>query len=397
MPRASEGDIVTSAATTTTWTATDLDLMGQALARARRASGRVAPNPAVGAVIVQVGEIVSSGETQPPPGPHAEAVALREAGQRAAGATLYVTLEPCAHHGRTLPCVDAIIEAGVSRVVVGTLDPHPLVNGQGVERLRRAGITVEVGCREAEAAEQIAGFVSRELQGRPRTIVKYAMTLDGRIATVSGHSRWISGPESRQRVHQLRDRVDAILVGIGTALSDDPQLTTRIPDDIAGYGGSHHPLRVVLDSQLRLPPDARMLADATPGRTRIYTTSSASTAAQRCLEAAGAEVVRLDGDDGRVDLAAMLQDLATQGINDLLIEGGATVIGALFDQGLADRLMVFVAPKLVGGRAAPGPIAGHGVATMPEAWTLADRQITNVGEDLLIEGRVIRSQEASDV
>lgn len=382
-----------STSTSSTWTDADVHFMGLAMEQGQSALGRVAPNPGVGAIVVRDGKVVGSGATQPPPGQHGEKGSLAEAGELAKGATMYATLEPCSHYGRTPPCTDVIIAAGIARVVVGVVDPYPEVNGRGIAQLREAGITVDVGCRADEITDQIAGFISRVMQGRPRTILKYAMTLDGRIATAAGNSRWISGPESRQYVHQLRDRSDAILVGIGTALADDPQLTTRIPDDLAGYGGVHHPLRVVLDSQLRLPPKATMLAEETPGQTLIYTLAGAPIERKLSLEAAGAQVVRVGGTDGRVALTEVMTDLAERGINDVLIEGGASVFGDFFDQGLADDLKVFIAPKLVGGCDAPGPVGGPGVQAMADAWQLERVRISQLGSDLLVEGHVVRDGE----
>lgn len=363
--------------------------MDLALEQARSALGRVSPNPAVGAVLVRDGRIVGVGATQPPPGPHAEVVALRDAGDLARGADLYVTLEPCSHYGRTPPCADAIIAAGVKRVITATGDPHPNVNGNGFAKLRAAGIEVETGLAADEARQIIGGFISRDQTGRPRTTAKYAMTLDGRIATRTGHSRWVSGPESRQDVHVRRDRADAILVGIGTLLADDPQLTTRLPDELAGYGGPHHPLRVILDRQARTPVTTRMLADETPGDTLIFTSADAPQKNVEALRNAGADVVVLED----VNPLAALQTLGERGINDLFIEGGGTVLGAFFDAGLVDRLAVYVAPVIVGGSDAPSPVAGAGVATMPEGWRLVDRRVRQLGDDICIEGRVTREAD----
>lgn len=376
--------MIAAGQTETTWTETDRELMDLALHQARTALGRVAPNPAVGAVLVRDGQIVGLGATQPPPGPHAEAVALRAAGDLARGADLYVTLEPCSHHGRTPPCADAIIAAGVRRVVAATGDPHPLVDGGGFAKLRAAGIQGEAGLRSDEALEIIGGFVTRIKTGRPRTTAKYAMTLDGRIATRTGHSRWVSGPESRKDVHIRRDRSDAILVGIGTLLADDPQLTTRLPNDLAGYGGSHHPLRIVLDSQARTPVNARMLSSETLGQTIIFASEQAPFARVKALREVGTEVVLLE----QVAAEAVLQCLGQRGINDLFIEGGGTVLGAFFDAGLIDRVCVYVAPSIVGGVGATAPVGGEGVATMPAAWKIVDRTVTTLGDDLLIQGRV---------
>jgi diaminohydroxyphosphoribosylaminopyrimidine deaminase / 5-amino-6-(5-phosphoribosylamino)uracil reductase len=362
--------------------------MDLALDQARSALGRVSPNPAVGAVLVSDGQVVGQGATQPPPGAHAEVMALRQAGDQACGADMYVTLEPCSHFGRTPPCVDAIIAAGVKRVVAATGDPHPQVDGGGFAKLRAAGIAVDVGLGADEAREIIGGFVSRIETGRPRTTVKYAMTLDGRIATRSGHSRWVSGPESRQDVHVRRDRCDGILVGIGTLLADDPQLTTRLPDDLSGYGGAHHPLRVVLDRKARTPVTARILSPETPGETVIFVSDLAPPKRVAALRHAGADVVALEDVTPRM----VLQHLGERGINDLLIEGGGAVLGAFFDAGLVDRVAIYVAPVIVGGSDAMSPVAGTGVATMPEAWQLVDRRVTRIGDDICIEGRVTRDQ-----
>jgi diaminohydroxyphosphoribosylaminopyrimidine deaminase / 5-amino-6-(5-phosphoribosylamino)uracil reductase len=380
--------VTATSESTTTWNATDRRFMDLALEQARSALGRVSPNPAVGALLVRDGQVVGQGATQPPPGEHAEIMALRQAGDQARGADMYVTLEPCSHFGRTPPCADAIIATGVKRVVAAVQDPHPQVDGGGFDKLGRAGIAVEVGLMAEDAREIISGFVSRIETGRPRTTVKYAMTLDGRIATRSGHSRWVSGPESRQDVHIRRDRCDAILVGIGTLLADDPQLTTRLPDELSGYGGAHHPLRVVLDRQARTPVNARMLAPETPGDTLIFTSEQAPEERVDALRQAGAEVALLD----EVTPQKLLQHLGERGINDLLIEGGGTVIGTFFDAGLVDRVVIYIAPVIVGGADAASPVAGDGVATMPEAWQLVDRRVRQLGDDICIEGTVVAGE-----
>jgi diaminohydroxyphosphoribosylaminopyrimidine deaminase/5-amino-6-(5-phosphoribosylamino)uracil reductase len=368
------------------WTAATV-FMGHALAEARSALGRVAPNPAVGALIVRSGEILGRGATQPPPGRHAEIVALELAGEAARGAELYVTLEPCSHFGRTPPCTEAVIAAGIRRVVIGMLDPDPRVNGAGVRRLREPGIEVETGCREVEARELIAGFVSRITSGRPRCIVKYAMTLDGKIATHTGHSRWISGPESRELSHVLRDRVDAIMAGSGTITGDNPRLTTRLPEHLTGYGGSHHPRRIVIDSRLRTPPGADVLAREDGGPPIIYCTAASPEDAARMLAERGAEIHRVPARDRHVDLEAVLRDLGERGVNELFVEGGGGLIGALFDARLVDIVVAFIAPLFVGG-SGPSPVAGNGVETMPEAWRLEDRRIRQCGGDIMIAGRV---------
>jgi len=361
--------------------------IAEALRLARRALGRTAPNPAVGAVVAHGAAVVGRGATCPPGGPHAEAVALAEAGAAAVGATLYVTLEPCAHHGRTPPCADAVVAAGITRCVVAVGDPFPRVDGAGLARLRAGGVAVEVGLGAAEATALNAGFFTRVRTGRPLVVAKYAMTLDGRIATRTGHSRWVSGTTSRRVAHVLRDRADAVMVGAGTVRADDPALTTRLPTALAGDGGPHHPLRVVVDGRGTSPLGARLFDPALPGRTLVATTGAAPAAWREALAARGIAEVAL-GDGPTVDLGGLLDHLGGLGLNTVLVEGGGRLHGALFDAGLVDRVAAFVAPVLVGGAAAPGPIGGRGVATMPEGWRLARVAVRRLGRDLLVEGDV---------
>lgn len=368
--------------------ATDLNWMRRALDLAASARGRVAPNPAVGAVLVRDGRLVGEGATEPPPGAHAEIVALRQAGALARGATLYVTLEPCAHYGRTPPCVDALLAAGITRAVVALRDPYPAVNGQGLRRLAAAGVRVELGLAAAAAAALNAGFLKRVHCGLPEVTAKFAVSLDGKIATHTGHARWITGAEARREGHRLRDTHDAIMVGVGTLLADDPLLTTRLPPEDCGAGGPHHPLRVVVDSQARTPPRAAMLQPDVPGRTLIATTRFAPPERIAALRAVGAEVVTLPHHGGRVDLHALLRCLAARGINSVLVEGGGTLLGALFDAGLIDRAVAFIAPVMVGGRDAPGPLGGEGVTTMDAARRLREVEVRQVGSDLMVQGRV---------
>lgn len=368
--------------------ASDLDWMRRALDLAASVRGRVAPNPAVGAVLVRDGHLVGEGATEAPPGAHAEIVALRQAGDRARGATLYVTLEPCAHYGRTPPCVDALLAAGIARAVVALRDPYPAVNGRGLRRLAAAGVRVELGLAAGPAAALNAGFLKRVRRSLPEVTAKFAASLDGKIATHTGHSRWITGAEARQEGHRLRDTHDAIMVGVGTVLADDPLLTTRLPPEICGVGGPHHPLRVVVDSQARTPADAAMLQPHVPGRTLIATTEAAPAGRVAALSAAGAEVVTVPDRCGRVDLHALLCCLATRGVNSVLVEGGGTLLGALFDAGLIDRTVAFIAPVMIGGRDAPGPLGGEGVVTMDTARRLREVEVRQVGCDLMVQGRV---------
>lgn len=355
--------------------------MALALAEAERAE-HVSPNPAVGCVIVADGAVVGRGFTQPPGSAHAEVMALREAGARARGATAYVTLEPCCHWGRTPPCTDAFIAAGVAAVVCATIDPDPRVRGQGLARLRGSGIAVHVGDGAALARRQLAAYFVQRLTGRPLVTVKFAASLDGRIATRTGDAKWISGAAARERTLRERARLDAILVGVGTVLHDDPQLTARSAD---GVLLPHQPLRVVLDSGGRTPAAAQVLDGSAP--TLVATTDRAPAAWRAAIRARGAAVVELPADaEGRVDLARLLDELGQRDVLTLLVEGGATVHGAFFDAGLVDRVQAIVAPLVVGGRAAPTAVGGLGAGRLSEAWRLRSPTIEQVGEDVLISG-----------
>jgi diaminohydroxyphosphoribosylaminopyrimidine deaminase/5-amino-6-(5-phosphoribosylamino)uracil reductase len=360
----------------------DKTFMQEALLLARRGTGATSPNPMVGAVVVAGGRIVGRGYHPRAGDPHAEIFALRDAAEQCRGATLYVTLEPCDHWGRTPPCTDAIIEAGVSRVVAAMLDPDPHVGGRGLHRLEAAGIKTDVGVAESDARRLNEAYVKHRTVGLPFVMAKWAMTLDGKIATRTGESRWISGDASRALSHQLRAAADAIVVGVGTVLRDDPALTARAP------GAVRSPWRVVLDSTLRIPSSARVLApDGTP--VVIATTTRAAAPARRALEEKGVEVVIADGADGRVDLGALLRHLGERGVLSLLVEGGGTVHGAFMDAGLVDKVLIFIAPYIVGGPA-PGPVAGTGVEMLTRAWRLESITVRQVEQDVMIEGYVSR-------
>lgn len=357
----------------------------RALELADLALGRCSPNPAVGAVLVRDGVIVGEGYTQPPGGAHAEVMALRQAGEQARGAALYVSLEPCCHHGRTPPCTDALIAAGVREVHAAMLDPNPLVNGRGIEALRQAGIAVHLGERAEEAARLNEGFIKYVRTGLPFVTVKYAMTLDGKSATQGGDSRWISSEASRTRVHRLRERADAILTGIGTVLADDPQLTVRLPAEARRPGPPHQPLRVVVDSRGRIPATARLLQDEYAARTIIATTEETATCLRQTLAGTPAEVLPLPAQGGRVDLAALMQELGRRGVLNVLVEAGGTLVAALLEHRLVDRLLVFVAPKISGGACAPSPVGGAGVARMADALAISIDRVERIGSDILIE------------
>lgn len=355
----------------------DSQWMAQALRLAERGLNTTSPNPRVGCVLVRDGDIVGSGWHLRAGEPHAEVHALREAGDAARGSTAYVTLEPCSHHGRTPPCADALIAAGIARVVVAMQDPNPLVAGQGIAKLCAAGIAVESGLMEAAARELNVGFNARMTRGTPWLRSKIAMSLDGCTALANGESQWITGAAARMDVQHWRARSCAVLTGIGTVLADDPQLNVREIET------ERQPLRVVLDSRLRMPPDARMLKQH---GVLIYT---ATPDAQKiaALEQAGATVCVLPDRNGQVDLSAMLNDLAQRGCNEVLVEAGSTLNGALLQAGLVDELVLYVAPQLLGD-AARG-IAQLGVLTSLDQRVDLDWQdMRQVGKDLRITAKI---------
>ena len=354
--------------------------MQRALELARQALGNASPNPSVGAVLVRDGRIVGEGVTQPAGGPHAEAVVIAQAGEKARGATLYVTLEPCNYHGRTPPCVPMIVQAGVAEVHVATLDPNPRVDGRGVAALEAAGVRVLVGEDEAKAQKLMEAHFTWITTGMPFVTAKYAMSLDGKTATASGDSRWVSGAESRRLVHRMRATCDAIMVGIGTVLRDDPQLTAR---DEADRPLDRQPLRVVVDSHGWLPDGARLLG--APGRT-LLAVAEASPEREESLRNAGAEVLAFPATDGRVDLRSLLQHLGGREVTGLLVEGGGTLLASLFRQGMVDKVCAFVAPVLIGGRDAPTPWDGTGHDTLADAPRLERVTTERLGDDMMVVG-----------
>ena len=358
----------------------DVQYMQQALALAREGLGFVSPNPLVGCVIVKDGELVGRGYHQRFGGPHAEVHALQGAGARAHGAVLYVNLEPCSHTGKTPPCADAVIESGVRRVVVALRDPNPLVAGRGLSRIEEAGIAVTVGVCEAEARKLNEAFCKYILTGRPFVTLKSAITLDGKIATCTGASQWITGELARQEGHRLRHAADAILVGVGTVVQDDPQLTTRLQDR-----QGVNPLRVIVDSTLRLPLQAQVTDVAADRRTLVATTARASEVQCERLRTRGVEVVCLPAyDDGRVDLEALLRYLGEQGIASVLVEGGATLSASLLRRRLADKVLFFVAPKIIGGDGISA-VGACGVEAMEQVISLRDMVGQRLGQDFLLE------------
>jgi diaminohydroxyphosphoribosylaminopyrimidine deaminase / 5-amino-6-(5-phosphoribosylamino)uracil reductase len=347
-------------------TESDARFMALALRLGERALGRAWPNPAVGCVVVLDGRIVGRGWTQPGGRPHAEVEALQRAGERALGATAYVGLEPCAHYGQTPPCTMALLHAGIRRVVVATTDPDPRVNGKGLAQLRQAGVEVGEGVLRAEAEALNAGFFLRIRDGRPLVTLKLATSLDARIATRTGASKWITGEQARARGHLLRACHDAILIGSGTALADDPSLTCRLPGREACS-----PVRVVMDGRLRLPEGSVLARTAREVPTWVVTRPGPPAAAANALRAAGVRLIEVEADaEGRPGPAAALTALAAAGITRVLIEGGAALASALLAAGLVDRLVWFQAPLLIGGDGLPA-IAGLGVEALDRALRLA--------------------------
>ena len=361
----------------------DASHMRAALALARRGLGNVWPNPAVGCVIVRPdrggGRVVGRGWTAPGGRPHAEAQALAEAGERARGAVAYVTLEPCSHHGRTPPCADALMRAGITRCVIAAGDPDARVNGRGIARLREAGIAVEVGPLAEEAEALQAGFLTRVREGRPMVTLKLATTLDGRIATHTGESKWITGPEARRAAHALRGQHDAVLAGVGTVLADAPELTCRIP----GYR-KNPDLRVVVDSRLRTPATARLVATAAAVPTWFLHRADADAGQATALQKAGARLVEVAEAEQGIDLATGLQALGAAGLTRVLVEGGARVAGPLLRAGLVDRIAWFHAPGVMGGDGWPAAQA-FGTAALSDMPRFRRVDWRPVGDDMLTE------------
>ena len=355
----------------------DEKMMKRAIVLARRGLGRTAPNPAVGCVIVKDGAIVGEGWHKKAGTPHAEVHALRLAGEKAHGADVYVTLEPCAHFGKTPPCADALKAAKVARVFVGMVDPNPKVCGKGVLLLRSAGIEVVSPFLEGRCRMLNEPFIKHVSTGLPFVVLKSAMTLDGKIATVSRDSKWITGDKSRLYVHKLRAMLDAIMVGVGTVVSDDPLLTSRTL-------GGRDPLRVVLDSSLRIPLQAQVLHNYSPARTIVATISDDEAKIAR-LTGLGAAVLRCREKDARVDLHDLLLKLGGLGVQSLLLEGGGELAGDALRSGLIDKCMFFYAPKLVGGEGL-GPFAGKGPEFMADSFALKNITIKKVGDDILVQG-----------
>ena len=357
--------------------------MRRALTLAARARGHTSPNPLVGAVIVQGDRIVGEGYHQKAGETHAEINALNHAGKAARNATLYVTLEPCCHWGRTPPCTEAIIRAGIAKTFVAHVDPNPKVAGKGIRQLERAGIHVHVGLCEDEARRLNEIYIKYIQTKRPFVILKSAISLDGKIATVSGESQWITSQASRLKGHEIRGSVDAILVGIGTVLRDNPSLTTRIPNQ-----EGKDAVRIVVDSQGRTPLTAKIFNPNSEAGVIIAVTENVSAEKVEKLQAAGAEVLVIEEQQNRVCLSALMKKLGQREITSVLIEGGGEVNASALKAGIVDKVSFFIAPKLIGGVNAPGPIGGEGIQRLSEALELRDLTVMPIEADFLIEGYI---------
>jgi diaminohydroxyphosphoribosylaminopyrimidine deaminase / 5-amino-6-(5-phosphoribosylamino)uracil reductase len=363
-------------------TSEDFDWMRLALAEARKGLGTVEPNPMVGAVVVRDGRQVGMGHHERFGGPHAEVNALRQAGESARGATLYVSLEPCCHFGKTPPCTDAILAAGIVRVVAAVRDPFPAVNGGGLAILQRAGMAIELGC-EAEAARSLnAPYWKRLTTGSPYVIAKWAMTLDGKTAVAAGDSRWISSEASRRLVHEIRGRMDAILVGIGTVEADDPLLTARPP-------GPRRPVRVVIDSSARLSRGSQLARTAREIPVLVAVTERAEPGRREVLARMGCEIIEFGG-SGPVPIARLIEELGRRGMTNVLVEGGGQVLGSFLDEGQVDAVEVFIAPIIEGGDHPRTAARGQGRTLMNEALRLLDTEVERIGGDVHIRGRLPR-------
>lgn len=359
----------------------DVTYIERAIALAERGRGIVAPNPMVGAVVVRDGRIVGEGFHEAPGRPHAEIVALAAAGDAAAGATLYTSLEPCDHFGRTAPCTDAILAAGIARVVSAMTDPNPVVDGRGYQKLRAGGVEVHAGVLTEEAERQNEAYVKHMRTGVPFVTWKMASSLDGKVAARDGTSRWVTGEAARRDVHRLRAASDAIVVGAGTAIADDPSLTVRDP----AYQGQP-PLRVLVDARGRVPATGDLFDDEAP--TLVATTAEAPADRRDAWTSAGAEVVAFEDAGGHVPLDALLEHLGKRDVQSVLLEGGPTLAWAAVEDGLVDKVIVYLAPKLIGGDRAPTVLGGRGFAPIANALALRIRSFDLVGDDLRVEADV---------
>ncbi|WP_462409691.1 bifunctional diaminohydroxyphosphoribosylaminopyrimidine deaminase/5-amino-6-(5-phosphoribosylamino)uracil reductase RibD [Neobacillus sp. Marseille-QA0830] len=353
----------------------DQDYMRLALDLAKGALGQTSPNPAVGAILVKDNQLIGMGAHLKAGEPHAEVHAIRMAGDKAKGATLYVTLEPCSHYGKTPPCSDLVIQTGIKKVLVATTDPNPKVAGTGIERMRRAGIEVVAGLLEQEARELNKVFFYNIQTGLPYVTLKSAVSLDGKTATSTGESMWITGEDARMDVHQFRHRHDGILVGVNTIIKDNPTLTTRLPS------GGKNPVRIILDTYLRTPLKSKMLTDG-EAPVWIITGSEVKADHERAYRELGVEIIKMDS--SQISIQAMLSSLGKRGITSLFVEGGAEVHGSFLKERAFQQIITYIAPKLIGGRQAPASFGGYGIEKIEEAVNLTIKQVDLIGNDLRI-------------
>ena len=357
--------------------------MKLAMDLAKKGKGKVNPNPMVGAVIVKENRIMGQGYHEYYGGAHAEVNAFKDATEDVEGSALYVTLEPCSHYGSTPPCVDKIIDMKIKKVIIGSVDPNPLISGKGIEKLVEAGIEVVVGVLENECKELNEVFMKYIVEKRPFVIMKTAMSLDGKIATKTGESKWITGSKAREKVHQLRNEVSGIMVGVNTVIVDDPELTCRIEN-------GKSPVRIIIDSKLRIPINSKVLKNQDISRTIIATTNQADAIKKRELEEKQIKIIFVESLEGRVDLQVLMLKLADEKIDSILLEGGSTLNFSALKQSIVDKVQVYIAPKLIGGQMSKTPVGGIGIEDLMSAFHLDKLKHKSIGEDILIEGYIRR-------
>lgn len=357
--------------------------MSKALELAEKGKGWVSPNPMVGAVIVKDNKIIGEGFHKFCGDAHAEVNAFNNANCDVEGATMYVTLEPCSHYGKTPPCADKIIEKKISKVVIGVLDPNPLVAGKGVKKLKNAGIEVKVGVLEKECIKINEIFMKYITEKKPFVIMKAAMSLDGKIATATGESKWISGESARSQVQELRNIVSGIMVGVNTVIQDNPRLTCRLEN-------SKNPIRIIVDSKLRIPSESNVVVTANEVRTIIATTKKADKKIKSELINRGIEIIEVETKNERVDLKELFSKLGQIGIDSVLIEGGGELNYSALEAGVVDKVQIYIAPKIIGGNFAKGPVAGNGISALVDAFKINSLTTKAIGEDILIEGYITR-------
>ncbi|MEK7698866.1 MAG: bifunctional diaminohydroxyphosphoribosylaminopyrimidine deaminase/5-amino-6-(5-phosphoribosylamino)uracil reductase RibD [Planctomycetota bacterium] len=358
---------------------TDVKYMSLALELAEKGRGKVEPNPMVGAVVVKNGRIVGKGYHQVFGGPHAEVFALNEGKEDCAGATLYVSMEPCAHYGKTAPCVESIIKAGIKEIVIAIIDPNPITSGKGMRKLQEAGIGLKLGVMESQATKLNAPFLKLMQKGLPYVIVKWAMSFDGKIASHTGDSKWISSEESREYVHKIRGQVDGIMVGINTVQRDDPLLTCRI-------NGGRNPRRIIIDSNATLPLNSRLVNTIQESELFVAVSNNAPQERIEKLRQLGCKIIPTRNVNGLVDLKILFQQLGKMNLTNVLVEGGSRVITSVIEERLADKIMVFIAPIIIGGDGARSPVMGKGVTHISEAVKLTDITTKRFANDIVIEG-----------